>query len=37
MRWWWRAPLGVQETVREITALRGAGLGELEIAYSADA
>ncbi len=37
VRWWWRAPLGVGETVREINALREAGFGEVEIAYSADA
>lgn len=37
VRWWWAAPLGVDETVREITALSKAGFGEVEIAYSADA
>ncbi|MEK8145717.1 hypothetical protein NKH18_43845 [Streptomyces sp. M10(2022)] len=37
MRWWWAAPLGVEETVREITAIAEAGFGEVEIAYSADA
>jgi hypothetical protein len=37
VRWWWAAPLGVEETVREITAIRRAGFGEVEIAYSRDA
>lgn len=37
VRWWWAAPLDIDETVREITALREAGFGEVEIAYSPDA
>ncbi|GIJ28966.1 hypothetical protein Vqi01_41280 [Micromonospora qiuiae] len=37
VRWWWRAPLGIEETIREIAAIRAAGFGEVEIAYSTDA
>jgi hypothetical protein len=36
-RWWWQAPLSVEESVREITAIADAGFGEVEIAYSAGA
>lgn len=37
VRWWWAAPLSVEESVREVTAIAGAGFGEVEIAYSSDA
>ncbi|QRP43064.1 glycosyl hydrolase [Amycolatopsis sp. FDAARGOS 1241] len=36
VRWWWAAPLSVEETVREVTAIHAAGFGEVEIAFSAD-
>ncbi|MFC8125603.1 glycosyl hydrolase [Streptomyces sp. NPDC057302] len=36
VRWWWSAPLSVEESVREATAIAKAGFGEVEIAYSTD-
>lgn len=36
VRWWWAAPLSVEESVRELTAIAKAGFGEVEIAYSQD-
>ncbi|NEB75805.1 hypothetical protein G3I40_11275 [Streptomyces sp. SID14478] len=36
VRWWWSAPLSVEESVREVTAIAKAGFGEVEIAYSTD-
>ncbi|WP_428957774.1 glycosyl hydrolase [Streptomyces sp. cg35] len=36
VRWWWAAPLSVEESVREVTAIAEAGFGEVEIAYSSD-
>jgi len=36
-RWWWQAPLGLAESVREIRAIAAAGYGEVEIAFSAGA
>lgn len=36
-RWWWQAPLSLDESVREIKAIAAAGYGEVEIAFSAGA
>lgn len=34
IRWWWQADVETTELLRELRAIRGAGFGEVEVAFS---